>query len=209
MMDTQRKHVLIIEYWFRILLKDESLSFSDITNIIIEFGKVVDRFDSEVINKNDRLELKDDEGTILSLIEAEGLPQCAHGIFVAEPGAKYHWRIQMLTDCRMMNIGIDVDTAIVEKFNFFWLRKTGYSYYGNGAYWHKHALNYPKGDAYGDKGDIIHVFLDLKEKYELSFGKNDHKFAKAFDVDESAKYKLFVSLIKEGKIQLLSLEVAY
>ena len=53
------------------------------------------------------------------------------------------------------------------------------------------------------------VFLDLKDKAELSFGKNQERFDKAFDLKTDTNYKLAVSLKNTSEIEMISFQISY
>ena len=80
-----------------------------------------------------------------------------------------------------MNIGVIEIGAYINPQNVGWyVKKWGYSYYASsGNFWNGEPKTY--GDDHG-QGDIIDVWLDLKDKYELSFAKNDKKYGKAADM---------------------------
>ena len=77
----------------------------------------------------------------------------------------------------------------------------GYSYYKDSQTW-----NNNKGKYYGDpigKDHIIHIWLDLKDKYDLSFDKNGKKYGQAWDAHHNTTYKLAV----RGSVQIFSFEI--
>ena len=55
---------------------------------------------------------------------------------------------------------------------------------------------------------MIDVWLDLKDKYELSFAKNDNAFGKAFNMKQSTDYKLAIGMYGSvTTVEILSFDV--
>ena len=63
------------------------------------------------------------------------------------------------------------------------------------------------GSAVKDR-DIIDVWLDLKNDNCLSFGKNNEKYGKAFDIPCDKKFRLAVN-VRHGKMSIEEFEVTY
>ena len=129
----------------------------------------------------------------------------AYGLIEATPGHIYHWMLKLVADICALNVGIiEADKCETKKALYFWGEEFGYSYYADGEVWHSN-----KGVKYGDKlenGDVIHIWLDLKDKYELSFGQNEKKYGKAWDVTQDKTYKLAIAA-KDGRIEILSFQI--
>ena len=49
------------------------------------------------------------------------------------------------------------------------------------------------GEIFGE-GDVIHVWLDLKENNDLSFGRNGKNLGKAFDIKSNTNYRLAIGV---------------
>ena len=197
---------LIIECWFRKLIELE-LSIEDIAKIIIEFADEYEQFDPEKTSKD--LKLENDNldvylPTIASLLTARSF-----GLLDATPGRKYHWKIKIL-DEMSGNIGIieaDKYISFSKGTDGWWYYPYGYAYYsGKDLYNDYENTTYiVYGEEY-DVDDIIDVWLDLKDNYDLSFGKNEKKFGKAFDLKKDTTYKLAIGLYSGG-VRLMSFEI--
>ena len=209
---TDYEREVIVEYWYRTLLS-VSLSFDDITKIIIEFGKAFERFERSLMTDNMKV---NENGTILSQTDFHWQFNSAFGSFNAFPGNKYHWKMKILQSGKdddptklEANVGIipvDMHEQALRKPRVVWCCiGYGYAYYSDDG--KKYHDNYT-GSNYGKKykpGDIIDIHLDLKDNYNVSWGKNSKDYGKGFDL-EKKEYKLAIG-IYFGKIQLLSLEI--
>ena len=205
MSSSQEVRQLIIEYWCRILLSfSTSFSIDDIAKIIVEFGNEYEQFDATVSGtgmKGTTIEFGEDNLTAKFL----GYNESAFGLIEAVPGCIYHWKIKLIeVGGHSVNIGIvEADKMETQDAAYFWGYEYGYSYYKDGQTWHNN-----KGKYYGDpigKDDIIHIWLDLKDKYDLSFDKNGKKYGKAWDVNHDTTYKLAVRV--RGSVQIFSFEI--
>ena len=83
--------------------------------------------------------------------------------------------------------------------------KFGYSYFETGCIFHDNQYDKEYGDEFSD-GDVVEVYLDLKNQMALSFGINENKFAKAYNVDGEKIHKLAVSRY-QGNLEIVSFKV--
>ena len=114
---------------------------------------------------------------------------------IATPNRKYHWQLKII-ECSDTQLGIGViqaDKAESSLGEPWWNEKYGYVYFArHGSI--VNGISRPYGDTY-DEGDIIDVWLDLKEdKNELSFAKNGKKFGKAANVEKATDYRLGIAM---------------
>ena len=201
---------MIIEYWFRTLIVS-SFSVDDITNIMLEFGKEIEKFERKFVNEHIMI---DNNGRTLSKTQhAGGSTISGFGQFTAVPGGKYHWKLKIMSneyDGNKMpnaNIGIVKANKYEKSMKGGWFETDyGYSYYiWNGKIYH----NGNGGCDYGQKiidNEIIDIWLDLEDNYTVSWGKNGNKFKKGFDVIKETNYKLAIGF-RRGKAELLSFEI--
>lgn len=202
-MSSSAHKVMIIEYWYRVL-SGSSFSIVNISKIIIEYCKEYEQFDKDLTHQS--LEL-DDEGLILCK-DAHNAAGCisSFGKIIAKPGYKYHWKIETVESERYDgNIGIVEADQVIETNGLWWGTQYGWSYFTDQAVYHgtKHHIY---GDSYITKGDIVDIWLDLKENEGLSFSKNNTKFAKAYDMDRDKSYRLAIGLFR-GKVKIVSFEI--
>ena len=197
---------MIIAYWNR-KLSVSSFSIDDIINIIIKFGEPYEEFDSSLVAAS----LKSSK-TTLEKLDYRGPTASGFGLFTATAGDKYHWKIKIL-EWSSINIGIiEADFAKDNLNRGWWDELYGFSYHqdGNiytspkafGANWNG-SRNY--GDSFGAL-DIIHIHLDLRDNYEISWGKNNKKYDTGFDLKKKTNYKLALGFYK-GKIELESFQI--
>ena len=203
---------LIVANWFRKLIEFD-LSIQDISKIIIELGDPYEQFDPEETNKylkldNDNLDVNltsEHDEFVLVVVSSFGLTETS-------PGHKYHWKIQALDGMKGGNVGI-IKANACSSYKYetnanWWGDTAGYAYYSvTGALYHNYqrTSSRPYADGFGTN-DIIDVWLDLKDNYTLSFGKNGKSYGKAFDVNRDMTYKLAVGLYSGG-LRLISFEI--
>ena len=116
----------------------------------------------------------------------------AIGINSAKKGGKHHWRVkfEQTSDERRpsINIGIvDKDKAHQNMLGW-WQNEWGYSYYDNGTVWNGRGLG---SKAYGGRiisGDVMDIWLDLKNTNTLSYVKNDVDYGVAFEIPDDKEY---------------------
>ena len=207
-MTERKERELVVEYWYRTLLS-VSLSFADITKIIVEFGEAFERFEESLASECIKIE---ENGTVL-LSQAKGYTcNNAFGVFNAISGYKYHWKVQIMqstTDKRFQaNIGI-IEADKCEEYlpaKIWCCLGKGYAYYSyDGNIFH----NSYSGDKYGNSfaaNDIIDIRLNLKNDHIISWCKNGIDYGIGFEVKKNTEYKLAVGLYF-GKVQLISLDI--
>ena len=209
---------MIFEYWFRVLIGSD-ISIQNISNITVEFAAELDMFEASLCHKKIKIE---NEGKLISKTTSYANSCSAYGTFTASPGKKYHWKLHVIQcedrGLNQMNIGIaDANQAPKLLDQSWWHEKNGYSYFsGNGQMYHKKRGTdtsrfdyggYSFGEKYGTN-DIIDICLDIKDKNELLFSKNDKEIATAIKVDGSTDYKLAVGLYGDSKkVEILSFEI--
>ena len=204
MSSSQEVRQLIIEYWFRIILCT-SFSVDDIAKIMIEFGNEYEQFDT-IVSATGIEETTTEFGKDDLTAKFVGDTESAFGLLEAIPGCIYHWQIKLLElSGQSVNIGIvEADKIQYQNAAYFWGYEYGYSYYQDGQTWHNN-----KRKSYGDsfsKDDIIHIWLDLKDNYDLSFDKNGKKYGKAWDVNQDTTYKLAVRVVR-GSVEIFFFEI--
>lgn len=205
-MATKEQKNLIFEYWFRVVIGTD-IAVQNIAKIVIEFAHEYELFDASLTYGSPEIE---DDGKVF---ETKNSFSEAFGSMNAVPGAKYHWRIKVI-NCGFgeLNLGIIQKDAMnlaanENEYDGFWVIPGGYSYYaGDGGIW-----NDNQGKDYGqayDDGDMIDIWLDLQDAFQLSFGKNDTKYGKAADMKKDTEYKLAVSVFyQHGKVEISEFEV--
>ena len=92
---SKAKRELIIEYWYRKLVNyfSSTLSFGDISSIILLFGEYYDQFLPSLAHKMLNI---NDARTEVSRLQTGGDSKSAFGSIIAEPGKKYDWSIKVL-----------------------------------------------------------------------------------------------------------------
>lgn len=130
---------------------------------------------------------------------------CSFGLVDAVPGHKYEWKIKLFEDTDMVNIGVVELTKENKWKDGWWGTKFGYSYFETGCIFHDNQYDEEYGDEFSD-GDVVEVYLDLKNQMALSFGINGNKFAKAYNVDGEKIHKLAVSRY-QGNLEIVSFKV--
>ena len=204
---------IIVEYWFRASFGSD-IAIPNIVAIAVKFSTIYEKFayDSELSNKALQC---DHDGRRISKIYLNSNDCNTFGTAIAKPGNSYHWTIKVVAITgSTLNIGIMEADKCDEYLNggaWYATAKSkayGYSYFaGTGEIYHVTYDSYKYGDRYG-AGDIIHVWLDLRDnKNELFFGKNDKKYGRAANVKASTEYKLAIAMCGNTKtIELLAFD---
>ena len=194
----------VISYWYRTTTASfESFSIEDIIKIIIEYGQPIEKFVASTVHQQLIIE---NEGRILRDHKNSGSQLSGFGSFTAKPESKCHWRVKIVNDRTSTNIGIIEASKYAEnKSTGWWWCKFGFSLFHNGKIYSSGVVREYQADTY-HKGDIIDVWLDLKDNFDLSFGKNGKEYGKAFDVKHDTDYKLAVSLMRGVVLELVSFE---
>ena len=185
--------------------------------MIIQFAKENEKFDGTLSHF---LFLLQDNWSSLCLSDRQNSGISAFGKVIAVPGRKYHWKLKIMTNTDKLSIGVVENKLILGEQSDgshnenYWLHKNGYLYRSDGnKYGKSNGAKY--SNAYGRKGDIIDVYLDLRDGVHLSFGKNGIKYGKAygkksgtsrlFMMEDGVSYRLAISAQNPCGIQLLSL----
>ena len=208
MPSTATKQV-VFEYWFRILIGSD-ISIENISKIAGEFAADLELFDASLCHKKIKIE---NEGKLISKITTYTASCNAYGTFTATAGYIYHWKLKVIeckdTYMNQLNIGVVDAKQAPDLLNRSWWRQpNGYSYFsGNGKMYCKYSTT-TFGAKYGTN-DIIDIWLNLKDKYQLSFAKNGKDIGKTKDVDGSVDYKLAVGLYGQSKkIEIVWFEIS-
>ena len=205
---------LISECWYRILFS--SLLIEDVSQLILNFLAQFESFDMSSVDSNVCIQ---DNDTILTKEPNSGGSSSAFGTIIVTDGCLYHWKIEIMDTpwSESFNNTMKGEIGIVEadkcmdknKLNYWWCKSwyfcndlSGTAYNGTSS------VNYGNGEKYR-VNDIVHVLVDLKDKYSISWGKND-KMYEQFELKLKPKtdYKLAVRLY-HGKIKLVSFETEY
>ena len=192
-MSSSQERVLIIGYWFRIFIARD-FSIVDIAKIIKQFADECEQFDEDLSHEVIKYENSNEIMWVESVKSYE--KASAFGTMVATPGRRYHWKIHCLKMDRRTRLHfgiIKADKCDGMTEEYWWCKKFAYSYYRAGTIYSGSIRRIYKD--YGSKfeeGDIIDIWLDLKENNDLSFGRNDKHFGKAFDVASDTEYRLAV-----------------
>ena len=94
----------------------------------------------------------------------------------------------------------------------WWEKTYGFSYHQDGKIYTSSKafdINWDGSGDYGDSfqaPDVIHIYLDLRDNYEISWGKNNKRYDKGFDLKKETNYKLALGFYK-GKIELDSFQI--
>ena len=123
------------------------------------------------------------------------------------PGYIYHWMLK-LDEKKLpsMNIGI-IEAGKCDDYQGVdhWIYPYTYSIYPNGQVWDNDAC---EKCANGLKaGDMIDIWLDLRNNYNLSFGQNGQKYGNSIDVAKGKQYKLAIGS-RGGILTLLSFQIS-
>ena len=202
---TNKERKLIVEYWYRILVS-VSLAFNDIARIIVEFGKLCDQFDKLLVDKEIIL---NNDGLMLSKFGCHSVCKDAFGTFIAKPGNRYLWKIKIMRgdeDEIIVNIGVAaVGFCSFDEWDMWCCAGHGYAYFSGGIKYHDTYAGRIYGESFG-VDDVIHICLDLKDNYDISWCKNGKHFGKGFDVEKEEEYKLAIG-IYYGQIQLIDFQI--
>lgn len=194
---------LVIAYWFR-TTTNRNISIVNILKIILEFCSF-----EAFISKNRNLVIENEGNSVRKRIKSWTATN-VYGIVVAIPGNIYHWKLKVShTTDKEINIGIveEAKSKSAGRKIAWYLEEWGHSYYAaSGEVW-----NAGKGKYYGSEygyDDIIEIWLDLKNKYELSFCKNTEKYGKAADMKKGTEYRMAIDLYGDQKeIRLIDFRV--
>ena len=214
-MVTLKQRDLIFDNWFGTLIARD-INAVDIKSICLNYAKEYEMFISSLTYGAPEIQ---NNGRI---IYCDGNDPCAaYGYFTAKPGYIYHWRMKViLSGDQEVNIGIlnAKNHIIMDKIenNYYydeddkgpWNENDGWSYYSNtGTLWNGGKYK-EYGDPYDDN-DIIDMWLDLRDKYQISFAKNNKHFGKAANVPQNTQYKFGISVdCEEAKIEIISFEIS-
>eukprot|EP01084_Bolivina_argentea_P311293 538830_1 len=195
--------LVVIGNWYRKAVTSYLyIEHNDIKKIITEYFGGFDSFHPLLCHKRSVLsntcQKISNNGSLLAL--------SAFGVVSAVSGKIYHWRFHLSKDCtNFTNIGVIEANKCDNKCDntCWWHESFGYSYFSQtGEIWNNNLKYGSKsyGERYG-RNDIIDVWLDLKDKYELLFGKNGKCFDKAFDMKRNTQYR-FAVCFSVGEITL-------
>ena len=181
----------------------------DIVNLINTFGKTLETFDPDLIYS--ALQVDDGYETITN---PEGSYQkSAFGKMIAVKGRIYHWTVKIDEDVYgrdpYINIGIfDANKAKNNLDGCWWKKEYGYSYFKSGTIWsYSSEINTKYGTRH-KAGDIIEMWLDLKDKYTLSYAKNDKHFGVAFKIPSNTSYRFGLNVAR-GKVTIIAFEITF
>ena len=204
-MATSKEQELIIEYWVRTVL-NLTIAINDIIKIMIEFADEFETFDPLLIHE--KITTNSDYMSISHHPEHSQLS--AFGKVIACPRRKYHWKLVIIDRYTSANIGVIESDKCKEWISkFWWNNPFGFSYYHTGSVFSGTDEGMKSDIEFGEefkKGDIIHIYLDLKDNYDIGWGRNAKQFQKAFNVNKDTDYRLAVSL-NSGTVDLISLEI--
>ena len=187
------------------------IGVADVLEIIIQFGDGFEGFDSSLSHSLIKIEDNiNGNGKTLYKSEISWSDCNAFGLATARPGAIYHWKLKV---CNAMdsylNIGIMEANLISDYMDKAWIsHRNGYSYYAVDGKIYNDNKWWGYGKKYAKHGTIIDIWLDLKDKYQLSFAANDEKFGAASSVQPNTNFKLAIGI--DGypkKIKLLLFEI--
>ena len=216
MSSSSHQRRLIIEYWFRVILYND-ISIANISKIALDFGAEYETFDRALSYKGILIE----NGT-LAFKEGKGWGDWSvFGIIVATAGNMYHWKIKLSAPLERENAYISLNIGIIEADKceqyqkLSWWTEVGISYFSScGSIFlydevTKECKYHEYGKGFEEEDEIImDIWLDIKDKYELSFAKNDENYGKATDVKKSMEYRLAVSICDPAtKAELLSFDI--
>ena len=200
---SNQKRALILEYWFRVVMGSD-VSIKDISKIVLRFADPYEAFDKST-NWGIKVEKS---GTLLSKLELTLNWLNVYGTVIAKEAALYHWQLKVIDFDEPSGLNIGIATANTRHYQGW--APSSYLYCNeDGKLWHESRRN-DYGDSFG-KGDIIHVWLNLKDNLnEIYFGKNDKRYKKAGNVECSAGYKLQVAIWGiPNAIELVSYTTSY
>ena len=217
-MSSKQERMLIFEYWFRVLVGYD-ITIKSISQIASDFG---DKY--EILDKSLSSEYFTIENDTLAFMKGSeyGGDMSVFGAIAADSGYAYHWKVKLFKnpdekeDYFFINIGIIEADKTEEYKDGNWWSTAGISYFscGGGIFQFDQATQKSKHHSYGkdfsadSKDVIVDIWLDMKDKYELSFGINGKNFGKAADVKDSLTYRLGVNMCDQStRIELLSFEL--
>ena len=191
---------MIIEYWFRQFIVNAAvISLNDITEKMVQFGNEYEYFDPLISSK--RIEFIDDN---LTLQKQAGGVCSAYGFINATPAKLYRWKLELLEDCYSANIGI-IEVNSLAKNDGVW--DNGIRFYQGGSV-HSYRTTDMKYSKSVQKGDIIEMCLDLKDKYTLSYIINNKNFGVTpSGPKRKTQYKLAIGFYQKGKVRLVSWDI--
>ena len=196
------------------MLKHRSSLYSidNISPFIISYSKSIEKFDRALSHK--ALRLNADKLSCKLFLPAANCIS-AIGSTIAKRGQNYQWQIQLLSDQSDVNIGI-IDNKmckVISKWrvdeiwdSYWWGEPHGYSYHSTNGHAY-HQVRGPFIEEYGDKGDVISVYLNLKDENALFFGKNGSKI-KAYDLHQDKEWRVGVAMKVAGSIEIIDLVIS-
>ena len=190
------------------------LKLSNIPSIIKAMSILYYR-EFEVFHKDlvhEKLQVDDQNKVITNTNRCVG---SAFGGNIVIKGRKYHWRIKVQKISNADKYGQRVNIGIIEadkvKGNLnqgWWNLSCGYSYYSGGRLYHGCQIS---GQAYGTaikSGDIMDVWLDLKDNNTLSYAKNGENYGVAFQIPSHKAYRFALGL-EDAEVIMQMFEVIY
>ena len=134
------------------------------------------------------------------------------GSMVSESGDKCHWRIKLRDDDHDKLVDINIGVIQADECRECWWTTVGISYYS----WTGDIFQYDEStkqcevhyyeELFDDTDEvIIDIWLDMRDKCQLSFAKHGTNFGKATDIKESMKYRLAISA-SNTKVEILFYE---
>ena len=139
--------------------------------------------------------------------KSSGRVQSAFGKLIVCPGMKYYWKIKLIEiEDGCLCIGVVESDKPFMATSLWWNKSWGYAYYCSAGHlfnddWRKY------GEELSNNGDIIEIWLDLKDDYTMSYAGNCKSYGIAFDMNKSTKYRLAIGMWKSAKrIELLQFE---
>ena len=207
-MEQEKRNQMIIEHWIRVILRGDFII--DLILMIVEFSKFHEKFDLKL--SHDDLYIENDGLIARSLVDTDYKWRTVIGIFVAESGGKYTWRVKLIQG-RYICCGVLKNSAIIkENVEQYWWglgAKQGTAFYTKG-------FIEPGTVRYGDQcqeDDTITMCLDLN-KCEISYKVNDKELGpapmKGFVINSSDKYRLGIGFYggnAPNAVEILSLDI--
>ena len=188
---------IIVGYWFRTLISYD-ISIDSISKIIISFSQIYEQFVDHDSHGGEMVTI-DSDGKVLSCKYQAGYT--AMGSIVTANGYKYHWTLKIIAMEYDIYTGI-TDIAKNWDYTYAWWSYGGLRRREEGQV----NNNYANDEGYGEN-HTVHIWLDLSDdKRELSFGRNDQDFGKAFDVT-STQYKLAILIYGTTELEIIDFEI--